>query len=939
MAVVLILAVAVVAAIGLPLQTVRADGLPDHLVVSEVVTGGASASDEFIEIYNPTAGALPLEGLELIYVTASGATISRRTAWDLGAQTLGPGRHLLVANELGAYAGIADALYATGMAATGGSVAIRIQGASSAVDAVGWGSAASTWLEGQPAPAPAAGSSLERLPGGAFGSTVDSDDNLSDVVVRTVPEPQNAGSAAVPEPGATPPPSPTPAPSIEPSAIPTPSPSAAPTPGSDTVPIATARALPDGTAVTIEGTALSDSDFTDGGGFVADDSGGIAVLMTGASFARGDRLRLGGTIDDRFSQRTLRVDAGDLTVIGTGADPEPTSVSTGVVGEDVEGLLVRVSGALVGPASELSTGLAFDLDDGSGPTRLVVGTATGIDVSAWESGTRLDLVGIVGQRDSTGSGTTGYRVHPRAAADILAIDAAPTATPHPSGSGSVEPSPSAGPPTGVITIAAARELPKNAPARVRGTVTMAPGVVDPTTAVLQDATGAIVIRIGDEVGTLSRGESVQVDGVRSTKSGMETLRVSSAPSRLGQVAEPPARELRTGEAGEGDEARLVAVRGALVASARRSSSGSVSFELDDGSGPLRVTVGAAVGAESGSLTAGTWLAVTGILGQDTTGAQPLRGYRVWPRDMGDLRVLAAPTGVDARTGQGDESSTAAGAPAAGLEAIGGPAGDSVRIGATLVAAAWPELGIGGLLWDGSRLVALNAAAAPAVEGLLDRRRPPMSVELSGLRAVGELDDLGLPVVRVGDQPDALLAGGTTPAAPATALPGDAEGPRWVAVVGRVSHDDPKPRLVLPGGRSIELDIRCSSAQADSDGIVSVHGIATAGPSRIVVPCGGVRAAPSLGRAGAAIPSVAPPTAARLAGLDGGGAGRPSLPIGSATLLGIAALGLLGGGFVARRSGDDDPEPDEPDAASPDEAGPEHRPPALTLVPLPRDRAP
>ena len=48
-----------VAALRLPLPTVLAVGLSDHLVVSEVVTGGVSASDEFIEIYNPTAAALP----------------------------------------------------------------------------------------------------------------------------------------------------------------------------------------------------------------------------------------------------------------------------------------------------------------------------------------------------------------------------------------------------------------------------------------------------------------------------------------------------------------------------------------------------------------------------------------------------------------------------------------------------------------------------------------------------------------------------------------------------------------------------------------------------------------------------------------------------------------------------------------------------------------
>ena len=32
-------------------------------------------------MYNPTAAALPLEGLELIYVTASGGTITRKARW------------------------------------------------------------------------------------------------------------------------------------------------------------------------------------------------------------------------------------------------------------------------------------------------------------------------------------------------------------------------------------------------------------------------------------------------------------------------------------------------------------------------------------------------------------------------------------------------------------------------------------------------------------------------------------------------------------------------------------------------------------------------------------------------------------------------------------------------------------------------------------------
>ena len=198
------------------LEIARGVGLtaPNHLVVSEVVTGGASASDELIELHNPTTSALPLEGLEVIYVTSTGATITRRAAWEVGAPSVPAGGHVLIANASGIYASIADATYASGMAATGGSVAIRILGASTAVDAVGWGTTTSSWREGVPAIAPATGASIERLPGGALGSGTDTDDNAADFAERLVPGPQNLASVPTPDPAAAtppPPPSETPA--------------------------------------------------------------------------------------------------------------------------------------------------------------------------------------------------------------------------------------------------------------------------------------------------------------------------------------------------------------------------------------------------------------------------------------------------------------------------------------------------------------------------------------------------------------------------------------------------------------------------------------------------------------------------------------------------------------------------------------------------------
>ena len=123
-----------------------------HLVSPRLQTGGASASDEFVELYNPTPVALPLEGLELMYVTATGSTVTRKASWPVGARHPAGGA-LLIVNNAGAYLPIADGTYTGGVAATGGAWALRIQGAATAIDAVGWGTA-TAWLETQPAPAP-----------------------------------------------------------------------------------------------------------------------------------------------------------------------------------------------------------------------------------------------------------------------------------------------------------------------------------------------------------------------------------------------------------------------------------------------------------------------------------------------------------------------------------------------------------------------------------------------------------------------------------------------------------------------------------------------------------------------------------------------------------------------------------------------------------------
>ncbi|MEJ7696034.1 MAG: lamin tail domain-containing protein [Candidatus Limnocylindrales bacterium] len=83
------------------------------LVVSEVQTGGASASDEFVEIANQGLAPVDLVGLEVVYATSTGSTVTRKATWSASV-ILEPGRRTLIANALGLYAAGADGTYSGG---------------------------------------------------------------------------------------------------------------------------------------------------------------------------------------------------------------------------------------------------------------------------------------------------------------------------------------------------------------------------------------------------------------------------------------------------------------------------------------------------------------------------------------------------------------------------------------------------------------------------------------------------------------------------------------------------------------------------------------------------------------------------------------------------------------------------------------------------------
>ena len=306
--------------------------------------------------------------------------------------------------------------------------------------------------------------------GRGAGNGIDTNDNANDFFVQAAPSPQNGAAPPVPEPGATPTPAPAPAPTqlrrrrrpdaepdrdadahadATPEPTPTPTPAPTPTPpppdadahahpgttrrptptptptpsrrraNADPEPrtgshaIADVRLLQDGASVTLEGILTTALGGLEGGrgGFVQDATGGIALYLDDpavAAWPAGTQVRASGVVASRYGQRTIRLAEADLVRGESFELPEPEGVSTGTAGETLEGLRITVAGTTVGAASALADGLGVTVDDGTGGIRAVIGPDA-LAGRALPSGTSVVVTGPLGQRDSSGTGTSGYR--------------------------------------------------------------------------------------------------------------------------------------------------------------------------------------------------------------------------------------------------------------------------------------------------------------------------------------------------------------------------------------------------------------------------------------------------------------------------------------------------------------------------------------------------
>jgi hypothetical protein len=124
----------------------------------------------------------------------------------------------------------------------------------------------------------------------------------------------------------------------------------------------------------------------------------------------GTTVTVAGEIASRFGQRTLRISEADLVRGADASLPAVQPIDTGAAGETDEGRRVEVSGTVTASPDELSDGLGITVDDGTGPVRAVIGPAA-LDGRTIKTGLVVTVRGPLGQRDSSGTGTAGYRVH------------------------------------------------------------------------------------------------------------------------------------------------------------------------------------------------------------------------------------------------------------------------------------------------------------------------------------------------------------------------------------------------------------------------------------------------------------------------------------------------------------------------------------------------
>jgi large repetitive protein len=185
----------------------------NHIVISEIqiTEGSGKTTHDFIELYNPTANPIDINGYRIVKRASGSTSESTIKSWTTTTIIAPYSYYLWVSSSDNTFSLISIANATTNASiAEDTSVAFKKTSDDSIIDSVGWGNANNIFVEGTSfLDNPTAFQSIERkayttshqtsmMIGADMvkGNGFDSNNNSNDFILRTMSQPQNSSSSA-----------------------------------------------------------------------------------------------------------------------------------------------------------------------------------------------------------------------------------------------------------------------------------------------------------------------------------------------------------------------------------------------------------------------------------------------------------------------------------------------------------------------------------------------------------------------------------------------------------------------------------------------------------------------------------------------------------------------------------------------------------------------